>query len=748
MVSIHTNLSSLITQRSILGSTNRLNSAIEKMSTGYKINHASDNAANYSIATNMSAQISSCNVAADNIAMGMNLVSVAQETVSQMQSRASQLHALITQARNGTYGASSINAINLEAAALVAEIDRAYNNAEYDGIGMIQKFKPEIPEDVGLSSELKPRDDGFLVNPKTYDDAVVNAMTHVKELDSFENGETYAIGDLEDLVKLRTLVNGGQTGEGSTFVMCDDIDMSSIDNWTSIGAFNTEEFKGTFDGNGHVISNLKGNSFMYQMAGTIKNLGMENVNVSGNHAGGIAGLLRGTVSNSWVIGSVQSIYNGGGGIAGKNENHGSVINKCWFKGTVSSSSVTVGGILGFANNRCQITNCFVEGDITANNAAAGGIVGSGAYIIKNCSFKGNVTSQNSVAGGIGGCHYNTISPNISNCYTEGTVSGKNGAGGIFGTVNDNSNLTITNSLSKCTVTASGGSAGGIVGRMSNNTGSNTRSITNCYSLGNVSGTSNVGGIAGYAELGSTISNCGSMGTVTGTSCVGGAIGSAVSSNANGAKTITISNINVYGEVIGESITGGFVGRTCNTKDGSTFTAINFSNCQTVEKGLPKIGGTYKYNTDTSSYEAIDYDTTTWENNIETMKQQSTKMTLQAGLDSANSSQIKFDLGFDYDLKDILTEGCTSDSAYTAIKTFINTLSQKETEFGAVANRLDSALESVQVSMDNLVSSRSTILDADMGKVSSDYLRQQILQQACATLMSTANQSPAIALQLI
>ena len=256
MISLHTNLSSLITQNNMGISTNKLGTAIERMSTGYKINHASDNAANYSIATDMTTKINSCNVAADNINMGMSLVSVAQETVSQMQSRASKLHALITQARNCTYGETSLNAINLEAAALVAEIDRAYNNAEYDGIGMIQKFKPEIPDGVGLTSELKPRDDGFLVNPKTYDDAVVDAMTHVKEIDTFESGVTYAIGDLEDLIQLRTLINGGQDGTGSTFVMCADIDLSSINNWTRIGT-SSNKFQGTFDGNGHIISNLK-----------------------------------------------------------------------------------------------------------------------------------------------------------------------------------------------------------------------------------------------------------------------------------------------------------------------------------------------------------------------------------------------------------------------------------------------------------------------------------------------------------
>jgi len=66
----------------------------------------------------------------------------------------------------------------------------------------------------------------------------------------------------------------------------------------------------------------------------------------------------------------------------------------------------------------------------------------------------------------------------------------------------------------------------------------------------------------------------------------------------------------------------------------------------------------------------------------------------------------------------------------------------------VQNRLESALESIEVNINNLTSSRSTIRDADIAEVSSQYIQQQILQQASATLMATANQMPAIALQLI
>ena len=60
---INTNLSSLIVQSSLKASTNGLNTAIERMTTGFKINHAKDNAANYSINTKLSSKISAYQVA-------------------------------------------------------------------------------------------------------------------------------------------------------------------------------------------------------------------------------------------------------------------------------------------------------------------------------------------------------------------------------------------------------------------------------------------------------------------------------------------------------------------------------------------------------------------------------------------------------------------------------------------------------------------------------------------------------------
>ena len=69
VLSLNTNHLSNLVQNSLASSTAGLNIAIERLTTGFKINHAKDNAAGYSIATQYSSKLSSYNVAQDNTAM-------------------------------------------------------------------------------------------------------------------------------------------------------------------------------------------------------------------------------------------------------------------------------------------------------------------------------------------------------------------------------------------------------------------------------------------------------------------------------------------------------------------------------------------------------------------------------------------------------------------------------------------------------------------------------------------------------
>ncbi len=94
-------------------------------------------------------------------------------------------------------------------------------------------------------------------------------------------------------------------------------------------------------------------------------------------------------------------------------------------------------------------------------------------------------------------------------------------------------------------------------------------------------------------------------------------------------------------------------------------------------------------------------------------------------------------------------GSTSASDMLAtIDEVINKISSRITTLGAAQNRIESAVESIGVQSENITSSLSTLRDADVATESSNYIKAQILQQASATLLATANQSPSIALNLL
>lgn len=211
-------------------------------------------------------------------------------------------------------------------------------------------------------------------------------------------------------------------------------------------------FTGVLDGNGYSIYNLQINltsnkstdvGLFEKNKGTIKNLGMENFEISltltddaYGCAGGFAGNNYGTIENCFSIGKTSVYGSVGhgyvGGIAGYNLEGGTII-KCYNIGAVFATYIA-GGIVG--HNSSVISNCFNAGFVCVETEEtfgyAGGIAGGNHDRITSCYNAGHVTSNKS-KGGITGVYvdwsYETAT--ISNCYyldncSTGTGSGDNG----------------------------------------------------------------------------------------------------------------------------------------------------------------------------------------------------------------------------------------------------------------------------------------------------------------------------------
>ena len=168
---INTNLSSLIVQSSLKASTNGLNTAIERMTTGFKINHAKDNAANYSINTKLSSKLSSYYVAQDNASMGLDMMTSAMDNLDLISSHLSRMRDLAEQAANGTYGEDSLKAIQSEINARLEECLRIIENSEYNGIKLFQGTE-------GLNGKFLEE-----IKPLTEQEAIAQGYTVIKTAD-------------------------------------------------------------------------------------------------------------------------------------------------------------------------------------------------------------------------------------------------------------------------------------------------------------------------------------------------------------------------------------------------------------------------------------------------------------------------------------------------------------------------------------------------------------------------------------
>jgi len=133
MAVINTNSLSLITQNNLNKSQSSLGSAIERLSSGLRINSAKDDAAGQSIANRMSSSISGQTVAARNANDGISLAQTAEGALSEINNNLQRIRDLTVQAQNGSNSASDIDSIQSEVNQRMQEIDRVTKQTDFNG---------------------------------------------------------------------------------------------------------------------------------------------------------------------------------------------------------------------------------------------------------------------------------------------------------------------------------------------------------------------------------------------------------------------------------------------------------------------------------------------------------------------------------------------------------------------------------------------------------------------------------------
>ena len=131
MLSIHTNYTSLITQNNLNKTSSAMDSAMQRISTGFRINNASDDAAGLQIATRLQSQVNGLNVAQRNSQDAISMLQTAEGAFDEMTNIGHRMKDLATQAANGTNSANEHDAMQAEWDQLVNELESVIDNTQY-----------------------------------------------------------------------------------------------------------------------------------------------------------------------------------------------------------------------------------------------------------------------------------------------------------------------------------------------------------------------------------------------------------------------------------------------------------------------------------------------------------------------------------------------------------------------------------------------------------------------------------------
>ena len=134
---INTNVSALYSQNALKTNTRTMNTAMEQLSTGTRINSAKDDAAGLAISQNMTSVIRGLNMAVRNLNDAVNMVQTADGAMIEQTNMLQRMRELAVQASNGTNSTSQVGYLNTEFQALVTQIGAISSQTTWNGMNLL-----------------------------------------------------------------------------------------------------------------------------------------------------------------------------------------------------------------------------------------------------------------------------------------------------------------------------------------------------------------------------------------------------------------------------------------------------------------------------------------------------------------------------------------------------------------------------------------------------------------------------------
>ncbi len=183
---INTNLPSLNTQRNINSSQSALNTSLQRLSSGLRVNSAKDDAAGLAIAERMSSQVRGLGVAARNANDGVSLAQTAEGALGKVGEMVQRMRELAVQSSNATNNANDRIALQAEVAQLKEEIDRVAGSSSFNGTklldGSFTSAKFQVGADAGESITVSSITDARLAGMGVVNRASTQNSTAITDL--------------------------------------------------------------------------------------------------------------------------------------------------------------------------------------------------------------------------------------------------------------------------------------------------------------------------------------------------------------------------------------------------------------------------------------------------------------------------------------------------------------------------------------------------------------------------------------
>lgn len=219
---INQNIQAMVTSNILTTNESRLATSSEKLSSGYKINHAKENPAGLAISNKMKAQIRGLERASQNASNGISVIETAEGALAEIQSMVQRINELSVQAANGTNVSLDKKAVQKEVDQLCNEIERIAADTEYNSQNLL-----------GGAQELKGYTDNDAVKVRFYSDDVKAKLDYKLKFSVAADGSISAstvtdIGGFSDTAKV-TYENGTATiTDMNNFEVQVDVDEAGI----------------------------------------------------------------------------------------------------------------------------------------------------------------------------------------------------------------------------------------------------------------------------------------------------------------------------------------------------------------------------------------------------------------------------------------------------------------------------------------------------------------------------------------